>query len=81
MILSCIGLALVLFILYKIYMGEPLPFLNNIETFVPLRGVSAWDGRGTDYKKCLNEIEGVRHFYYRDASNVCNMNDPFNKYL
>jgi hypothetical protein len=81
MILSCIGLALVLFILYKIYMGEPLPFLNNIETFVPLRGVSAWDGRGTDYKICLNSIEGVRHFYYRDASSVCDRNDPFNKYL
>lgn len=81
MILSRIGLALVLVILYKIYMGEPLPFLNNIETFVPLRGVSAWDGRGTDYKKCLNSIEGIRHYYYGDASSVCDRNDPFNKYL
>lgn len=78
MIVKCLILALVLYILYKMYMGEPI---RNIETFIPLRGVSAWDGRGTDYKKCLNNIEGVRHYYYRDASSVCDNRDPFNKYL
>ena len=62
-------------------MGEPLPFINNYEPFTLLRGVSAWDERGSDLKKCLNNIEGVRHYYYREASDVCNQKDPFNKYL
>ena len=81
MIFNCLVLVFVSYVLYKMYIGEPLPFINNYESFIPLRGVSAWDGRGTDLKKCLNNIEGVRHYYYRDASNVCDQRDPFNKYL
>jgi hypothetical protein len=81
MIFNCFVLAFVFYILYKMYMGEPFPYLSNIESFTPLRGVSAWDGRGTDLKKCLNNLEGTRHYYYRDASNVCDQRDPFNKYL
>ena len=79
--ITCILIFVMLFVLYKLVMKEPIPyldkFLENRETFK----VSAWDGRGTDYKKCLNSIEGVRHYYYRDASSVCDRNDPFNKYL
>ena len=81
MIFNCFVLAFVFYVLYKMYMGEPFPYLSNIESFTPLRGVSAWDGRGTDLKKCLNNLEGTRHYYYRDASNVCDQRDPFNKYL
>ena len=51
--------------------------LNKIENF----RVSAWDGRGTDLKKCLNNIEGIRNFEYPQYANICNNNDPFNKYL
>jgi hypothetical protein len=78
MILNCILLGIILYILYKMYMGEPIPYLQNVDTF-SLRGISAWDGRGTDYKKCLNNIQGIRE--YHDASNICSSIDPFNKYL
>ena len=77
MIFNCFVLAFVLYILYKMYKGEPIPYLSNDDGF----RVSAWDGRGTDLKKCLNNIEGVRHYYYREASDVCDQRDPFNKYL
>ena len=81
MILNCLVLLLLGYILYKMYLGEPLPFINNYESFTQLRGVSAWDGRGTDLKKCLNNIEGVRFFEYPEYANTCNQHDPFNKYL
>ena len=46
-----------LYIIYKLVRNEPIPYLSNFfqnkETF----RVSAWDGRGTDLKKCLNSIE------------------------
>ena len=79
--ITCILIILMLYILYKLVRNEPIPYLSNFlqnkETF----RVSAWDGRGTDLKKCLNSIEGVRHFEYPEYANECNQNDPFNKYL
>ena len=79
--ITCILIILMLYILYKLVRNEPIPYLSNFlqnkETF----RVSAWDGRGTDLKKCLNSIEGVRHFEYPEYANTCNQNDPFNKYL
>ena len=79
--ITCILIFVMLFVLYKLVMKEPIPYLDNLlknrETFK----VSAWDGRGTDLKKCLNSIEGVRHFEYPEYANECNQNDPFNKYL
>ena len=80
MILNCLVLLLVGYILYKMYKGEPIPYLSDYVDNDGFR-VSAWDGRGTDLKKCLNNIEGVRHYYYREASDVCDQRDPFNKYL
>ncbi len=79
--ITCILILLMLFVLYKLVMKEPIPyldkFLENRETFK----VSAWDGRGTDLKKCLNSIEGVRFSEYLEHANTCNQHDPFNKYL
>ena len=79
--ITCILIILMLYILYKLVRNEPIPYLSNFlqnkETF----RVSAWDGRGTDLKKCLNSIEGVRHFEYPEYANESNQNDPFNKYL
>ena len=79
--ITCILIILMLYILYKLVMKEPIPyldkFLENRETF----RVSAWDGRGTDLKKCLNSIEGIRFYEYPEYANECNQRDPFNKYL
>jgi len=77
MILNCFVLLLVGYILYKLMRGEPIPYLSNGDGF----RVSAWSGRGTDLKKCLNGIEGMRFDEYREASNVCNGRDTFNTYL
>ena len=76
--ITCIIIILIMYILYKMLKNEPIPYISNyIEGFK----VSAWDGRGTNYKKCLNNIEGIRHYDYPQYANTCNNNDPFNKYL
>ena len=79
--INCIVIFIMLYIIYKLVRNEPIPYLSNLlqnkETF----RVSAWDGRGTDLKKCLNSIEGVRCSEYPEHANTCNQNDPFNKYL
>ena len=53
--ITCILIILMLYILYKLVRNEPIPYLSNFlqnkETF----RVSAWDGRGTDLKKCLTQ--------------------------
>ena len=65
------------YILYKLVMKEPIPYIDNRERF----RVSAWDGRSTDLKKCLNNIEGIRHYIYPEFANECYERDTFNKYL
>ena len=80
MILNSIVLILLIYVVYKMLKGEPIPYLSDIIDDEGFR-VSAWDGRGTDLKKCLNSIEGIRPFYYHDALNICDQRDPFNKYL
>ena len=75
--ITCILIFVMLFVLYKLVMKEPIPYLENREAF----RVSAWDGRGTDLKKCLNSIEGIRFYEYSDYANTCNQKDTFKKYL
>jgi len=75
--ITCILILVMLYVLYKLVMKEPIPYIDNREGF----RVSAWDGRDIDLKKCLNNIQGVRHFIYPEFANICNQKDTFNKYL
>ena len=79
--INCIVIFIMLYIIYKLVRNEPIPYLSNLLQDNEGFKVSAWDGRGTDLKKCLNSIEGIRHFEYPEYANTCNQSDPFNKYL
>ena len=79
--ITCILILVMLYVLYKLVMKEPIPYLSNLLQNNEGFKVSAWDGRGTDLKKCLNSIEVVRFSEYLEYANTCNQSDPFNKYL